>query len=100
MGAEKGPHASPETRQFNHWSERIMPGTTNHLVEAARKLSLPAAVAAAFGLGAAIFAGHGGVRAATNTPPLDDNSIAALTSIDHAMEAVAAKVTPAVVNVS
>jgi serine protease Do len=77
-----------------------MPETTNHLVGTARKLSAPAAVAAAFGLGAAIFAGHGGVHAATNTPPLDDNSIAALTSIDHAMEAVAAKVTPAVVNVS
>jgi serine protease Do len=47
-----------------------------------------------------MFAGHVGVQAAANTPPLDDNSIAALTSIDHAMEAVAAKVTPAVVNVS
>ncbi len=77
-----------------------MPGTTNHLVGTAKKLSLPAAVAAAFGLGAAMFAGHGGVHAASNTPPLDDNSIAALTSIDRAMEAVAAKVTPAVVNVA
>jgi serine protease Do len=47
-----------------------------------------------------MFAGHGGVHAASNTPALDDNSISALTSIDHAMEAVAAKVTPAVVNVS
>ena len=77
-----------------------MPETTNHLVSTAKKLSAPAAVAAAFGLGAAMFAGHGGVHAASNTPALDDNSIAALTSIDHAMEAVAAKVTPAVVNVS
>jgi serine protease Do len=76
-----------------------MPGTTNHLVGTAKKLSVPAAVAAAFGLGAAMFAGHG-VHAASNTPPLDDNSVAALTSIDHAMEAVAAKVTPAVVNVA
>lgn len=77
-----------------------MAGTTNHLVGTAKKLSVPAAVAAAFGLGAAMFAGHGGVHAATNTPPLDDNSIAALTSIDRAMEAVAANVTPAVVNVA
>jgi serine protease Do len=57
-------------------------------------------VAAAFGLGAAMFAGHVRVHAASNTPPLDENSISALTSIDRAMEAVAAKVTPAVVNVS
>jgi serine protease Do len=56
-------------------------------------------VAGAFALGAALFVGHGRVHAASNTPPLDDNSISALTNLDHAMEAVAAKVTPAVVNV-
>jgi serine protease Do len=32
--------------------------------------------------------------------PLDDDSVSALTSLDHAMEAVASKVTPAVVNVA
>jgi serine protease Do len=31
---------------------------------------------------------------------MDDNSVSALTSLDHAMEAVAARVTPAVVNVA
>jgi serine protease Do len=77
-----------------------MAQVTNHLVATAKKLSVPAAVAGAFALGAALFVGHGRVSAASNTPPLDDNSIAALTSIDHAMEAVAAKVTPAVVNVA
>jgi serine protease Do len=77
----------------------VMPRTTNHLVATAKKLSAPAAVAGAFALGAALFVGHGGVHAAANTPPLDDNSIAAITSMDRAMEAVAAKVTPAVVNV-
>src|SRR5579863_4363203 len=33
-------------------------------------------------------------------PALDDNSIAALVSLDHAMETLAAHVTPAVVNVT
>jgi serine protease Do len=57
----------------------------------------PAAVVAAFALGAAVFAGRGNVHAAA---AMDDNSVEALTSLDHAMEAVAARVTPAVVNVA
>jgi serine protease Do len=42
------------------------------------------------------------VRAAvsSNTAPLDDNKIGALLSLDQAMEAVAARVTPAIVNVA
>ena len=76
-----------------------MPATTNQLVITAKKLSVPAAIAGAFVLGAAFFAGHGPVRAAT-AMPLDDNSVSALTSLDQAMEAVASKVTPAVVNVA
>ena len=48
-------------------------------------------------MGAALFVGHGSVHAAS---AIDDNSVAALTSLDHAMEAVAARVTPAVVNVA
>ena len=42
-------------------------------------------------------------RAATAAPaaaPLDDNSVAALLSLDRAMETLAARVTPAVVNVT
>ncbi|KAA6463055.1 Do family serine endopeptidase [Acidobacteria bacterium AB60] len=74
---------------------------TNHLVGITRKLAAPAAIAGAFALGAAMFAGHGGVHAAAAAGmPLDDNSVSALTSLDHAMEAVASKVTPAVVNVA
>src|SRR5579871_6974745 len=76
-----------------------MAPSTNQLVSNAKKLSVPAAIAGAFVLGAAFFAGHGPVRAAA-AMPLDDNSISALTSLDHAMEAVASKVTPAVVNVA
>ncbi|MGA2169835.1 MAG: Do family serine endopeptidase [Terracidiphilus sp.] len=71
--------------------------TTNQLVAIAKKMAAPAAVAGAFALGAALFVGHGSVHAAS---AIDDNSVAALTSLDHAMEAVAARVTPAVVNVA
>jgi serine protease Do len=58
---------------------------------------VPAVVAGAFTLGAALFVGHASVQAAS---AIDDNSVAALTSLDHAMETVAARVTPAVVNVA
>src|SRR5689334_1171765 len=37
---------------------------------------------------------------ATAAPALDDNSVSALLSLDHAMEALAARVTPATVNVT
>jgi len=71
--------------------------STNQLVVAARKLAIPGAIVGAFALGAAIFVGHGSVHAAS---PMDDNSVSALTSLDNAMEAVAARVTPAVINVA
>ena len=74
-----------------------MSPATNQLVEIAKKFAAPAAVVGAFALGAAIFVGHGSVHAAS---AMDDNSVSALTSLDHAMEAVAARVTPAVVNVA
>jgi len=75
---------------------------TNQLVGSAKKLAIPAAVVGAFALGAALFVGHGNVHAASGTAamPIDDNSVEALTSLDRAMEAVAARVTPAVVNVA
>ena len=74
-----------------------MSQTTNQLVAVAKKLSAPAAIVGSFALGAALFVGHGRVQAAS---AMDDNSVSALTSLDHAMEAVASKVTPAVVNVA
>jgi len=78
-----------------------MTQSTNHLVTTAKKLSAPVAVVAAFALGAALFVGHGRVQAASAMAmPLGDDSVSALTSLDHAMEAVASKVTPAVVNVN
>ena len=73
--------------------------TTNQLIAIGKKLSAPAAVVGAFALGATMFVGHGRVHAAASGP-LDDNSVSALTALDHAMESVAARVTPAVVNVA
>jgi serine protease Do len=79
-----------------------MPVSTNQLVTGASKLAVPASIAGAFVLGAALFAGHGGVHAAAGAAgmALDESSVSALTSLDQAMEAVASKVTPAVVNVA
>jgi serine protease Do len=60
-----------------------------------------AAVAMVFSLAAYEFANP--VRAAAPAAaaaPLDDNSVSALLSLDHAMEALAARVTPAIVNVT
>jgi len=74
-----------------------MKEATNQLVAPVKLLAASAAVIGAFALGAAIFVGHGNVHAAT---AIDDNSVEALTALDRAMEAVAARVTPAVVNVA
>ncbi|MFT4113781.1 Do family serine endopeptidase [Silvibacterium sp.] len=79
-----------------------MQATTNQLVAKSKKLAVPATLIGSFVLGAAFFAGHGGVHAAgiDNPTPLDDNSVAALTALDNAMESVAHRVTPAVVNIA
>jgi serine protease Do len=75
--------------------------STNQLVVRARELVVPAALAASFALGAVIFVGNGGVHAAAfSASPLDDHSVSALTSLDQAMESVASRVTPAVVNIA
>ena len=77
-----------------------MSGSTNQLVTGVKKFAAPAAMVGAFALGAALFVGHGRVHAAAAAAmPMDDSSVSALTALDHAMEAVAARVTPAVVYV-
>ena len=74
-----------------------MKQATNQLVGTVKMVAASAAVVAAFALGAVIFAGRGNVHAAM---AMDDNSVEALSALDRAMEAVAARVTPAVVNVA
>jgi serine protease Do len=63
--------------------------------------TLAAAIAAS--IGAYEFAKPASAAAAAPAPAaaaLDDNSVGALLSLDHAMEALAARVTPAIVNVT
>src|SRR5271156_2353235 len=78
-----------------------MPGTTNKLSGKTARVAVPAGTAAALVLGAAFFIHHNGVHAADGyATPIDDSSVSALTSLDSAVETVAARVTPAVVNVA
>ena len=59
------------------------------------------AVAMIAGLGAYHFIQPTGARAASsNTAPLDDSKVESLLALDKAMETVAARVTPAIVNVA
>lgn len=78
------------------WFERLK-------IKATRKLLVPViAVGAALSLGAYEFAkpASASPNPAPAAAPLDDNSVSALLALDHAMEAVAARVTPAIVNVT
>src|SRR5580658_10547978 len=74
---------------------------TNKLVGKAGRFGAPAGAAVALVLAATIFFHHNGVHAAmiSSPAPLDDNSVSALVSLDSAVEAVASRVSPAVVNI-
>ncbi len=74
---------------------------TNKLVGKAGRVGVPAGAAVALVLAATIFFHHNGVHAAmiSSPAPLDDNSVAPLVALDNAVEAVAARVSPAVVNI-
>jgi serine protease Do len=78
-----------------------MSGSTNQLVTKRWKFILPTSLAAVAVVSSALILHQSNVHAAGVTAaPLDDNSVAALTSVDRAMESLAARVTPAVVNVA
>ncbi|HEU5351530.1 MAG TPA: trypsin-like peptidase domain-containing protein [Terracidiphilus sp.] len=79
--------------------------STNSLVARTRRLVLPVGLVASIGLCLALLFGHGIAQAATSSSvaasgPLPDSQVSALIALDHAMEALTARVTPAVVNVS
>jgi serine protease Do len=76
-----------------------MAASTNSLVTRYKNLLAPTAVASTVALSAVLLFNHNAVHA-TPVSPLDDHSVAALTSLDSAMEQVAARVTPAVVNIA
>jgi serine protease Do len=82
--------------------ENTAMSTTNSLVikSTARRFALPGVLSAAL-VGAFLFLHPGGVHAgAVSASALDDNSVSALVALDHDMETLAARVTPAVVNVA
>jgi serine protease Do len=78
-----------------------MQASTNSLVVKAKRFALPIGVAAALVLTIPFIVNHDRVHAATGGgAPMDDSSVSSLVALDNAVEAVAARVTPAVVNVS
>jgi len=76
-----------------------MSTTTNSLVVKAKRLAVAAGVLATFIFVFAFVLGHNKAMAAASGP-MDDSSVSSLVALDNAVEAVAARVTPAVVNVS
>jgi len=83
-----------------------MTAPTNSLIARLKRVALPATGTLALLAGGLVFFNHTQVHAASaadplsSAAPLDDQSVSALTALDNAVEAVAAKVTPAVVSVS
>ncbi len=78
-----------------------MPVALNSLVVVAKRFAIPAGAAASVLLGLTFLLGRGTAQAASNgATPLDDSSVSSLVALDNAVEAVAARVTPAVVSVS
>jgi len=77
-----------------------MSTTTNSLVAKAKRLAVPAGILATLLFVLAFVIDHNRAHAAAAAGPLDNNSVSALVSLDNAVEAVAARVTPAVVNVA
>jgi serine protease Do len=77
-------------------------GKTNKLVGRAGRFVAPAGAALALVLAATMFFHHNGVHAAmiSSPAPMQDDSVSSLVALDNAVEAVAARVTPAVVNVA
>lgn len=75
--------------------------STNKLSGKTARVAVPAGAAVGLVLAGAFFLHHTGVQAGSGSAaPLDDNSVSSLISVDNAVEAVAARVTPAVVNVA
>jgi serine protease Do len=90
----------------------ITPESTNLLVGKfkiyAKRFVAPAGAAALLLYGGCFLANHVGVHAASDpaaasyagAAPLDNSSVSSLVALDHAVEAVAQRVTPAVVNIA
>jgi len=78
-----------------------MQSATNSLIAKAKRFALPAGATAVLLLATTLFLSRGMVHAAsTAVSPIDDGSVSSLEALDNAVEAVASRVTPAVVNVA
>jgi len=77
-----------------------MSAVTNKLVAITRKYIIPAGSLSALVIAGGLFLQQNKVHAAGLSGPLDDQSVSSLESLDKAVEAVASRVTPAVVNVA
>src|SRR6185503_13509483 len=78
-----------------------MSASTNSLVAKVKRLIVPLGAVAALLLTISFAINHGVAHAAVGAAePINDNSVSSLVSLDNAVEAVAARVTPAVVNVA
>ncbi len=78
-----------------------MSASTNSLVVKAKRFAIPLGGVAALLLTASFALNHNVAHAAVGAAaPIDDNSVSSLVALDNAMEAVTARVTPSVVNVS
>src|SRR6185437_16003156 len=78
-----------------------MVGATNSLIAKVKRLIVPAGCASALVLAGALAFNHNEAHAAIGTAaPLAESAVSPLTALDSAVEAVAARVTPAVVNVA
>jgi serine protease Do len=77
-----------------------MTAPTNSLVAKSKRFAAPLFAAAALIVTFAFVSGHNSAHAAAAAAPMDDESVSSLVSLDNAVEAVAARVTPAVVNVA
>lgn len=76
--------------------------STNKLIVRPKRLLVPAIALAGILAGSTFYLGRNSAvkAAASMAAPLDDSSVSSLVSLDQAVEAVAARVTPAVVNVA
>ena len=76
--------------------------STKSLVGMAKKMAVPVGAIATLLFTLSLLLGHNVAHAASSSAaaPLDNSSVAPLVALDNAVEAVAARVTPAVVTVS
>src|SRR5579863_6211405 len=77
-----------------------MSTSTNSLIVKLKRLAVPAGIVATLLFAFAFLFDHGRAHAAAAYGALDQNSVSPLISLNDAVEAVAAHVTPAVVNVA